>query len=141
VPVHEILARNPSPQFRHDVEAVRPLRDIVQRDMSGRKMTNARRDLPEYIREHLGADGKWTGPVWDITVWRPAKLELVSEDAPGFGHFKVNPTEPGFCLDGESRTLSMEKRFIDADTANERLAVLNIPLSVRIYDGIPVERA
>ena len=141
VPVHELLAKKPSPQFRHDVERVRPMRDIVQRDMEGKKLTNAKRDIPEYVRRHIDDNGQWTGPVWDVVIWMQDALVPVGEPSGPIGQYQINPTRLGFCLDAESRMFGLEEEFINADSDEYRLAVLNVPLTLKIYDGIPLERA
>jgi hypothetical protein len=148
VPVHEMVARRPSPGFRHDVERLRPLREAVQRDMSGSKMTNARRDLPVYIKDKAAltalTHNGWSGPVWTATLWLPKPLELYrgGVDAQDLvTEYLLDPTEKGFCLDMESRAFALEDLLNSAETPEMRRAILDIPLIFLVYDGIDIKRA
>jgi len=141
VPVTELVAKKPSPTYRHAVEDIKPIRDLVQRDMSGAKATNAKTKLPAYIDRKLSLNGEWTGPVWSFTLWLPDKLEPEEPVNELMGHYRLDPTNLGFFLDGESRAFSLERLILDEDDPERRRALLDIPVAMQIYDGIPVERA
>lgn len=141
IPVTELVAKKPSQTYRHVVEEIRPIRDLVQRDMSGAKVTNAKTKLPAYIDRKLLESGEWTGPVWTFTLWLPDRLEQVNETDTPLGEYALDPTNLGFFLDGESRAYALEVRLLDEEDPARRRSLLSIPVTVQIYDGIPVERA
>ncbi len=137
VPVGELIAKKPSPYYRHAVEEISAVRDLVQRDMSGAKSTNAKTKLPEYITRRLDDDGTWTGPVWNFTIWLPKRLEHEGEyRTNSVQEFGIDPTNRGFCLDGESRGYSLELMIEKENDPKRREMLLNIPIFLNIYDGI-----
>jgi hypothetical protein len=141
VPVTELVAKKPSPTYRHVVEEIRPIRDLVQRDMSGAKSTNAKTKLPAYIERKLSHTGEWSGPVWSFTLWLPDALRRRNQEEEPLGQYELDPTNLGFFLDGESRAYSLERLVLEEDDPERRRALLDIPVAIQVYDGIPVERA
>jgi hypothetical protein len=141
VPVTELVAKHPSPMFVHVVEDIRPIRDLVQRDMSGAKATNAKTKLPAYIDRKLSSSGDWSGPVWTFTVWLPEQLTRQNDEGATLGEFALDATNLGFYLDGESRALALEQAILDEHDPMRRRALLSIPVTIVIYDGIDVQRA
>lgn len=141
VPVTELVARKPSPTYQHMVDGIRPIRDLVQRDMSGAKATNAKTKLPAYIDRKLAPSGQWTGPIWPFTLWLPDALEAQGDSSGALTDYQLDPTNLGFYLDGESRAFALETMILEEDDPDRRKALMNIPVTVQIYDGISVERA
>lgn len=141
IPVTELVARKPSPTYQHMVEEIRPIRDLVQRDMTGAKVTNAKTKLPAYIGRKLAPSGQWTGPVWTFTLWLPDALEAEPGSNDVLTNYQLDPTNLGFYLDGESRAFALEAMILEEDDTDRRRALMNIPVTVQIYDGIGVERA
>jgi DNA sulfur modification protein DndB len=135
IPITEMIAKKPSASYRYAVEEIASVRDLVQRDMTGAKGANARTKLPDYIAKRLDGSGRWTGPVWTFTVWLPQALE----DMTGEGttrSYRLEHSNRGFCLDGESRGYSLEKMILEEPDPRRREALLNIPIFLNIYDGI-----
>lgn len=144
IPISELIAKKPSASYRYAVEEIANVRDLVQRDMTGAKGTNARTKLPDYITKRIDAGGRWTGPVWTFTIWLPQPLE----DLSGEGNqgrttrdYRLEHSNRGFCLDGESRGYSLEKMILDEPDPRRREAMLNIPIFLNIYDGIDATTA
>jgi hypothetical protein len=137
VPIGELIAKKPSPRYRYAVEEISAVRDLVQRDMHGAKGTNARTKLPEYINRRLSETGEWLGPVWTFTIWLPKQLEQIEEyQKNAVQQYGIDPTNRGFCLDGESRGYALEHMIEGEDDRDRREALLNIPIFLNIYDGI-----
>jgi hypothetical protein len=109
--------------------------------MSGAKVTNARTKLPMYIGRKLSPTGEWTGPVWTFTLWLPDQLEPESGSDDVLTNYQLDSTNLGFYLDGESRAFALEAMILEEDDPDRRKALMNIPVTVQIYDGIPSERA
>ena len=141
VPVTELVARRPSPTYLHMVEEIRPIRDLVQRDMSGAKVTNAKTKLPAYIGRKLSPTGQWMGPVWPFTLWLPDALEAEGDSNGALTNYQLDSTNLGFYLDGESRAFALEMMILEEEDPDRRKALMNIPVTAMIYDGIAVERA
>src|SRR5271155_3569350 len=99
VPVTELVAKKPSPTYQHVVEEIRPIRDLVQRDMSGAKATNAKTKLPIYVGRKLTHSGQWTGPVWNFIIWLPDSLEPAGDENDPVMTYQHDPTNLGFFLD------------------------------------------
>ena len=131
VPVTELVARKPSPTYQHLVDDIRPIRDLVQRDMSGAKATNAKTKLPLYIGKKLSPTGEWMGPVWTFTIWLPDQLEAEGSGDEVLTNYQLDPTNLGFYLDGESRGLSLETMILAEEDPDRRKALMNIRLPCR----------
>ncbi len=102
--------------------------------MSGAKVTNAKTKLPAYIGRKLSPAGKWTGPVWPFTLWLPDALEAEENSSGVLTNYRLDSTNLGFYLDGESRAFAPEMMILEEEDPDRRKALMSIAVTAVIYD-------
>lgn len=105
------------------------LHEMIQRDLTGRKLANAEGDLKEYVRDQwLRSNGKPAkGILPTITLYFPDNLGPVSEQ------LKIAAGTKGLLLDGESRVEAMLYLIEDEQTPKEivdRLYSQRLPVHI-----------
>jgi hypothetical protein len=104
VPARAFLpkARN-DPLTQRLVDEMRDLHDLIQRDLSGQKLKNARGDLARYIVEEWlpePEDGPSAGVMGPFIVVTPTSLEFLESDPTKLG---LRAGQKFIIEDGESR--------------------------------------
>jgi hypothetical protein len=139
VPARAFLARaSNDPLTRRMVDEMSDLHDLIQRDLAGQKLRNARTDLARYVRDEWvpANDGPGSGVMGPFIVLTPHEI-AVEDDA-----VQLRAGQKFIIEDGESRGESflwlLDQPDLDPDLA---AALLEKQVTMVIHHGIPVATA
>ena len=149
--VHEVLdlvvpGRAFLPKAKNDpvtdriVRSLTPLHDRIQRDLSGRKMSNAKGDLKNYVlAEWIPDEG--SGILPPLVIWFPKHIKVTLDDGcRPLLQAAVPAGCKGLLLDGESRVEACLFALEEASDADVQ-SLLAKRLSVLVLHGVSVQRA
>jgi len=141
VPARAFLPKGTDdPLIKRLVEEMAELHDLIQRDLTGQKLKNARGKLADYlVREWLSEpeEGPSPGVMGPFIVVTPTPLEFVDENELGIraGHKFI-------IEDGESRGESFLWLLEQPDVPEELIdRMLSKEITMVIHHGVPVEMA
>ncbi|HEX7292306.1 MAG TPA: DNA sulfur modification protein DndB [Conexibacter sp.] len=122
------------------VDAMRPLHALIQRDLTGQKLRNARGDLARYLveewLEEADEDGPGPGVMGPFIVVTPTPLRVADGliALPGSHKFIIE--------DGESRGEAVLWLLEQGELSGEQEeALLSKRIAMVIHHGVPVETA
>ncbi|MGN6201410.1 MAG: DNA sulfur modification protein DndB [Solirubrobacterales bacterium] len=129
------------PLVQRLVEDMGELHDLIQRDLTGQKLKNARGPLAEYIiRDWLSEpdDGPSPGVMGPFIVVTPTPLEFDKEK----GELGIRAGQKFIIEDGESRGESFLWLLEQPDVEEELIErMLGKEITMVIHHGVPVEMA
>src|SRR5579864_1435810 len=123
------------------VKDLGPYHEMIQRDLTGQKLANAKGELKEYVLNEWAAKaGKGVFP--PFLLWFPKRLELRQQ--PGSAAFDVviPAGEKGLLMDAESRIEAILYNVEDSAVSPEqvsRLLAMRVP--VVVFHGLDVALA
>jgi hypothetical protein len=124
------------------VEEMGELHDLIQRDLSGQKLKNARGLLADYIvRDWLSEsdDGPTLGVMGPFIVTTPTPLEFIDDEEVELG---LRAGQKFIIEDGESRGESFLWLLEKPDIPEELIErMLGRQITMVIHHGVPVEMA
>ena len=123
-----------SPQDQFIVDQLADLHDLIQRDLSGQKATNAKTLLRDYIvEEWLTGDGVLP----PFVLLFGEKLQDLGTDVPGVVRFELPIGLKAIFLDGESRHESVLQILEDPEVSAEtKRDLLSRPVALHIFHGL-----
>jgi hypothetical protein len=143
-----VAARSFLPKAKNDpltqrvVDEMEELHDLIQRDLTGQKLKNARTELPTYITEEWlpePVDGPSPGVMPPFVVVTPTGLDFIDEEETKLG---IRAGQKFIIEDGESRGEAFLWLLEQSDTPEEIVAtMLQKRIAVVIHHGVPVETA
>jgi hypothetical protein len=143
-----VAARAFLPKAKNDpltqrvVDEMRDLHELIQRDLSGQKLKNARTELPRYVLEEWlpePDEGPSTGVMPPFVVVTPTALEFIDDEQTKLG---IKAGQKFIIEDGESRGEAFLWLLEQPDTPEELVsALLGRKIAVMIHHGVPVETA
>ena len=149
--VHELLdlvvpGRAFLPKAKNDpvteriVQSLTPFHDRIQRDLSGRKLTNAKGDLKDYVlSEWIPEEG--TGILPPFVIWFSAKIQVNrKEECRPLSHAVMPAGCKALLLDGESRVEACLYALAEAEDSQVQL-LLGKRVSVLALHNVQVEKA
>lgn len=149
--VHELLdlavpGRAFLPKAKNDpvteriVQGLTSFHERIQRDLTGKKLTNAKGDLKEYVlNEWIPENG--SGILPPFVMWFPFEIEVSDKEACRPLVEAVMPAgRKGLLLDGESRVEACLYALEEAGDATVE-ALLAKRISVLVLHNVDVERA
>jgi DndB-like DNA-sulfur modification-associated protein len=154
VPVQEFLdltipgraflskAKN-DPLTQRVVDEVREIHDLIQRDLAGQKLKNARGDLPRYLLEEWlpAVDGPSLGIIGPFIVVTPTPLSWVDgpDTTPKLG---LRAGQKFIIEDGESRGEAFLWLLEQPDAPEELVEqMLAKRITMVIHHGVPIDTA
>lgn len=115
--------------------------DMIQRDLSGQKLANARGELKSYVmNEWVARGGKGVFP--PFLIWFPKKLDL--RPVPGSPAFEaaIPAGEKSLLMDAESRVEAILFNVEDPNVSPEQVArLLAMRVPVVVFHGLEVALA
>jgi len=128
------------PVTERRVQDLSDYHDKVQRDLSGRKLSNAKGDLKEYLLdEWISSDDRGVLP--PFLVWYPEQLETVHRPECGALLDVIVPSgAKGLLMDAESR-VEAALYAVEQGSTDQVKALLGKRIGVTVFHGVPVETA
>ena len=149
--VHELLdlivpGRAFLPRAKNDpvteriVQSLVPFHDRIQRDLSGRKLINAKGDLKDYVlSEWIPEEG--TGILPPFVMWFSMKIEVIEkEEYRPLSHAVIPAGHKGILLDGESRVEACLYALEEVENSQVQ-SLLRKRVSVLVLHNVEVEKA
>lgn len=130
------------PMTQRLVDRYGEMHDLIQRDLAGRKASNAKNELRDYIEdEWIPEDG--VGVLPPMVLYLPDRLENTSlEGCYGMARYELPAGKKALILDGESRVESKLHIIEDPEVPAEVVdALLGKRIPVLFHHGIDVASA
>lgn len=144
IPGRAFLAKAKNdPLTQRVVDEVREIHDLIQRDLTGQKLKNARGDLARYILEEWlpEVDGPSVGIMGPFIVVTPGSVGWV-KDPDGAVKLGLKAGQKFIIEDGESRGEAFLWLLEQPDASEELIEqMLAKKISMVIHHGVPIEIA
>lgn len=144
IPGRAFLAKAKNdPLTQRVVDEVREMHDLIQRDLTGQKLKNARGDLARYLLEEWlpEVDGPSYGVMGPFIVVTPTPLTWVT-DTDGAVKLGLRAGQKFIIEDGESRGEAFLWLLEQPDSSEEVIEqMLARKISMVIHHGVPIEKA
>lgn len=128
------------PVIQRRVAQLSPLHDKIQRNLEGRKLSNARGDLKRYLREEwIDPDGGGVLPPFLLWFAEPLVVRPLAGCVPLL-EAVIPPATKALLLDGESR-LEAALYLVEEGDEDEVTQLLAKRVGVMVFHGIDVDVA